>query len=83
MIENFMMQPNISTFIYILDVTYVSSTNKQIIHPTFATSSNIFEELDSIGLFIYFYLQFFLRAEMHYFFGCLCIPWSEKSTPVP
>ena len=41
-IEIFMMELNISPFIYNLDVTYVSFTYKQKIHPKLAFSSNFF-----------------------------------------
>ena len=44
-----MMQPNTYTFIYILDVTCVSSTNKHLIHSRLAFFPNIFY---AFGFFI-------------------------------
>ena len=48
----FMVKPNISTFIYILDATCVSSIYKHLIYPKLAFSSDFFDQMDAFGFFI-------------------------------
>ena len=64
-----MMEPNISTFIYIIDVTYVSSIYEHQIHPKLNFLSKYFTKRMQLGFFMLFYVQFFLKGSNVFFLG--------------